>query len=129
MTAARDLVDAVTAAGGKLIINSGKLRLTAPYPLPDDLIGELRRAKAAHAGAPGSVQTAMLHVFSAVALAQTTTGPAQRPIQTIRISPREPASQPGVPAPARPAGINHRSAAGFYCGGDSFLTLDLSISC
>ena len=46
MTAhAKDLVRRVHVAGGSLQRNGGKLKMSAPSPLPDELIDELRQAK------------------------------------------------------------------------------------
>jgi len=41
-----DLIHAVTAAGGRLTTEDDHLVVEAPEPLPDDLVGALRRHKA-----------------------------------------------------------------------------------
>ena len=46
MTVAHDLLRHVEAVGGLAEARGGKLRLTAPRPLPDELIDELRQHKA-----------------------------------------------------------------------------------
>ncbi len=46
MTVAHDLLRQVEAVGGLAEARGGKLRLTAPRPLPDELIDELRQHKA-----------------------------------------------------------------------------------
>jgi hypothetical protein len=42
---ARTVYNEVLAAGGRLWIESGKLKVGAPAPLPDALVGEIRAAK------------------------------------------------------------------------------------
>lgn len=42
---ARDVFDEVIAAGGKLWIESGKLKVGAPEPLPDALVDDIRAIK------------------------------------------------------------------------------------
>ena len=45
MTAARVLIEAATAAGARFEVSGDRLRVTAPRPLPDAVVTELRRAK------------------------------------------------------------------------------------
>ncbi len=46
MTAARDVLRRITAAGGSVEATGEKLRVRAPKPLPDDLMATLRQHKA-----------------------------------------------------------------------------------
>ena len=46
MTAARDVLRRITAAGGSIEATGEKLRVRAPKPLPDDLMATLRQHKA-----------------------------------------------------------------------------------
>jgi hypothetical protein len=39
------LIDRVKAAGGRLRIDGGKLKVSAPAPLPDDILAQLRAYK------------------------------------------------------------------------------------
>ena len=45
MSVARELLDAAVAAGARFEICGNRLRVTAPHPLPDELVSDLRRAK------------------------------------------------------------------------------------
>ncbi len=46
MNAAPELVQEVQAAGGRIVFADGRLKLSAPAPLPDGLVNELRIHKA-----------------------------------------------------------------------------------
>ena len=43
--AAAQLVDEIAKAGGRLAVRGDKLRVTAPAPLPDEIMGRLREHK------------------------------------------------------------------------------------
>ncbi len=45
MTAVAEILEAVEAAGGALAVHGGKLKVTAPAPLPNALVNELRQHK------------------------------------------------------------------------------------
>ena len=45
MNTARKLIDEVESAGGVIQVDDGRLKLSAPEPLPDDLIQQLRDHK------------------------------------------------------------------------------------
>lgn len=59
---AQDILIAVQSAGGNATVHGGNLRLTAPKPLPDELVAKLRKYKAALLQVLGNDEYHGIHV-------------------------------------------------------------------